>query len=402
MIRTDCLRMLRLLSLLPVLVLSACATTKTPAPDDAQLGKVLSGAGLPHAAFSSLPDPEELLTLSPDMRQFAHEVTRDAGSQYTRMKALAQAFSSPEQLGLRYRADLTLAPNDAFAQRSVNCLSYTMLFVAMAREVGVEARFNQVLIPPIWDFSNEGRYVLYQHVNARVGDSDLRYTVIDVSGENIDSSYEHRRMSDREAMAQFYNNRAFELRTQSPELGLGYLLRALSLEPQQAYLWSNLAEMYLSLGAPKAAAVAVRRAIELDVRHFPAYGTAVAIYETLGDHRQARQYRARAEYFQNQNPYYHYDKAVAALKRTQPREAVAELRRAIDLYPREHRFFYALGIALADLGETGAAQQSIQLALTLTQDDAQAQRYRSKLDRLQAKASPTRLAPRAHLETAAR
>lgn len=402
MIHHDRLRILRLLCLLPALMLGACASTRTAAPSDAQLSYVLGGAGLAHADFGALPDPDQLLSLDAGMRRFAHEVTRDAGSQYARMNALAQAFSSPERLGLRYRADLTLAPNEAFAQRSVNCLSYTMLFVAMAREVGVAARFNQVLIPPIWDFSNEGRYVLYQHVNARVGDSDLRYTVIDVSGENIDSSYEHRRMTDREALAQFYNNRAFELRTQSPELGLGYLLRALSLEPQQAYLWSNLAEMYLSLGVPQAAAVAVRRAIELDVRHFPAYGTAVAVYDALGDHRQVRLYRARAEYFQNQNPYYHYDKAVAALKRTQPREAVAELRRAIALYPREPRFFYALGIALAKLGETGAAEQSIELALTLTQDGAQAQRYRSKLDRLQAKGSVTLRDPRARLETAAR
>jgi len=129
---------------------------------------VLRGAGLlDEVPPLKLPDAATLLAIDYEMREFAHRVADGKFTIEGKVNALADALTEPTGLGLQYDAAATLSARDAFKARSVNCLSYTMLYVALAREVGIDANFNDVQVPLIWGLQDES-FILYRHVNARV------------------------------------------------------------------------------------------------------------------------------------------------------------------------------------------------------------------------------------------
>jgi tetratricopeptide (TPR) repeat protein len=300
-----------------------------------------------------------------------------------RTEALMQALGEGKGLHMRYDAEATLTAEQAFAQRRANCLSYTMLFVALAREVGIPAQFNEVDIPPIWDLGDDRTSLLYLHINARV-ELPLRfYQVVDVSGEEIDPSYKQQVIADAEAQAQFYNNRAAQLRLeQRPGDALRYEVRALELAPDAAYLWTNLASLYLLRGEARAARIAITQSLKLDSTSLAGYDTAAAVYRKLGEPKLALYFQQRAEYFLDQNPYRHYQLALEALLRQDKREAFEQARRAILLYPKDARFFFLMAVVENQLGDMDRAEESLRVAVLLEPDAARQERYKSKFARL--------------------
>ena len=63
-------------------------------------------------------------------------------------------------------AEVTRTASATFHDRQGNCLSFTMLFVGLARAAGLTASYQSVEVPPTW--SNDGQVVIANHVNAVV------------------------------------------------------------------------------------------------------------------------------------------------------------------------------------------------------------------------------------------
>lgn len=369
--------------LLVLALLGGCASLAPPTIGDDERSWVMQGAGMLAASDAHLIEADSLLVLTDEMRAFAQAAVQGRRGTERRLSALADALSSEDGLGLRYDATATLTAREAFEQRRANCLAYTLLFIALAREVGIQAKFNDVDVPPIWDLRGDDGFILYRHINARVEVTASAYTIVDVAREEYDRSFPQRTISDRQAQAQYFNNRAVELRLEGrSQEALRHQLRAIELDPDRPYLWANLSQFYLAEGNVDAASLAVRTALVLDPRDAAIYGTATDIYEALGDRALARLYRKRAEHYLRQNPYYHYQLAMVALAQNEQRQAFAEVRKAIELYPGEHRFLYLLGVVLLRMDEPQLAEVSIQAAIALSSDQTQQARYRSKLSRL--------------------
>lgn len=365
------------------LALGACtALPRTEGVTEADLAWVLAGADtLP--ASAPVEDRAELLAVTDEMRAFARAaVARESGVP-GKAAALALAIGSKDGLRLRYDVDATLSAAQAFAQHRANCLSYTLLYVVLAREVGVPAEFNEVDIPPVWDAGNDETLLLYRHINARIPLPGSRYQIVDVSSEEYDPNYPQRIVGDAVAEAQFYNNRAAELRlAQRYREALAEQLAALALAPQVGYLWTNLGSLYLANGNTRAARIAVTRALALDPDGVLNYGAAANIYAALGEPALASQFRVKAQQALERNPYYHYQLAVGAMKGGDESRAYDETRRAIELHDRDPRFFVLLAALLERLGRPAQAQDAMHTALALTPDAALQARYRSKFARL--------------------
>ena len=354
-----------------------------PTPDE--LAWVTGGAGLlPAAKGSDVEDPSALLHVSDDMRRFAKEAVQHRFSVAAKTMALVDAMDSEQGLHLQYDAEATLTAEQAFRQKRANCLSYTMLFVTLAREVGIPAKFYNVDIPPMWDMGDDNTALLYKHINARVEVGSSSYQVIDISGEQYDPHlYYESPISDSEAAAQFYNNRAVQLRLQQrPVDALRYQLRAVQMAPASAYLWTNLADLYLIEGKPRAAHMAVTHGLELDSSDPLAFQTAALAYEQLGESGLARDFYARARHFIEQNPYYHYHLALVAMRRDDNAAAYEEIREAVGTRVRDPRFFFVLAVVLDRMGDTKHAADSMAVVMQLTADVAQQERYRNKFARL--------------------
>lgn len=375
-------------ALLTAVFANACTPSLAHRPvSDHELSWVVSGGEDRSTLIRPTVQPEQLMALTDDMREFAHRTIAGLSSRAEQLDALTAALASDQGLALRYDSEANLSVAEAFGQRRVNCLSYTMLLAALAREVGIAVQFNQVDIPPIWDLRDNGDgYLLYRHVNARVEVSPSVFRIIDVTPQEYDFTFPQRVISDRQAQAQFYNNRAMELQSHGDlAAALGYELRAIELDDQPAFLWTNLSYLYLAAGDTKAADIAIRTALKLDPGDASAYGTAAHIYEAMNEPQQARRFRRSAEYNLRRNPYYHYRLALQAYQQNDDELAYEEVRKAAGLYPGEHRFFFLMGVVLARMDQPKLARDSIEVAISLSSDATQQARYRSKLSRLPAR-----------------
>lgn len=370
---------------LPLVLLAGCAgLPEQPQISDQEVAWAAGGAGgLPAQGGAKLEDASSLLHVTDEMRRFARSATGGRMGVDARTNALVEALASPQGLHMQYDAQASLTAQQAFEQHRANCLAYTFLFVALAREVGIPVKFNDVDIPPLWDMGDEKTSLLYRHINARVELPSAFYTVVDVGGDEFDTTYAQFLVPDEEAEAQFYNNRAVELRLQKRlDDALRYEVRALELAPNADYLWVNLSSLYLLEGNPRAARIAVTQALKLNSSSMLGYDTASQVYEKLGNHQLAQYFTERARYFIEQNPYYHYQLAVAALNQKDDETAFQEARRAIMLYPKDSRFFFLIAVVLNDQGNDKLAGASMKAALALAPNEAQQERYKSKFARL--------------------
>ena len=74
-------------------------------------------------------------------------------------------------------AEVTRTASGTFHDRQGNCLSFTMLFVALARAVDLYATLSSVDVPPTWSY--DGTVVVANHVNTVVRTGGGEETVVD-------------------------------------------------------------------------------------------------------------------------------------------------------------------------------------------------------------------------------
>ena len=84
------------------------------------------------------------LALSPEIQAFLDQKVNTGLADRERLEALVQAVFQDESLRFNYAPE-TRTAIETFTNRNGNCLSFTTLFIAMARYVGLDARFREVL-----------------------------------------------------------------------------------------------------------------------------------------------------------------------------------------------------------------------------------------------------------------
>src|SRR3990172_12911620 len=151
--------MLYLFSIITTLLfLAGCAANipKLPKVTAAEQARVVAGAVLSLTAESYTPLPEvDIFESSDGMKRFVNTNVARWMTEDQKIRALLEAVLSPVQLGVRYEENATYTAREAFQQRRVNCLSFTIIMVSMLRYIGMTVAFNQVDVPPIWDLQGD-------------------------------------------------------------------------------------------------------------------------------------------------------------------------------------------------------------------------------------------------------
>lgn len=336
----------------------------TPLPDAELLsGRVLFGEAV---LATELPD-QDLRGLDEEMREFVASAIGGTMSADARLLALLRAMLGTGLFSLDYDGELTLTAQQTFHAQTGNCLSFTNLFVALAREARLDATYQQVDVPAFW--SGDGDLaILNQHVNVLVRDTSggtiiPRLQVIDFNLPGFRGNYPQRPISDRRVDALFYNNLATTaLREQDTRTAFVYLRKALEAEPGAAPVWSNLGVLYMRNGLPEHAESALHRALKADPKHKPAMSNLAGLYEQQGEATLAADYRERIRRHQDRNPYHHFGVAEKAYQEGRPDAALASVDRAIRLRKDEHRFHYLRALVLAQTGRIDASRASLERA----------------------------------------
>ena len=372
-------------SLVCLVVLAVACTSSRGSLDRVGITpeQLLAGASLGVAEDSPAPvAQEEVLAVSPQMQEFLEKHVDLNGSDSLKLNQLASAIVDADTFGLVYD-DKTRTASETFRARLGNCLSFSNMFVAMARHVGLNVQFQEVDVPPDWTLDKD-TYVLNQHVNVYVDLGQAGVRVVDFNIADFKASYEMRRIPDARALAHYYNN-----------IGVGRMqagdtIAALSCfrtaiadgERQFSPAWTNLGTLYLRNGHPAHAEAAYLQAVKANNSDLVAMSDLARLYEQLGDRERAAAYQKRVIHHRYLNPYYRYELARQAYIGKDYVAAIGHLKYAMRKRPKEDQFYFLLGACYLEKGDKRAAERWLAKAQEVAATDALKRRYSSKIDTL--------------------
>ena len=368
-----------------VLMLPACQTTTGPDEGLVPAAALLSGRAIFGEAVSSAERPDiDILATDEAMREFVADLRQDSqGAEgAARFRGLMERMRSGGYALGGYDPYANLSAQDAFAEKRGNCLTYTSLFIALARELGFEASYQLVYVPPDYDSVN-GLVVLNKHVNARVdGIPGRGSATVEFSEAFASGIHDRRVVDDAFALALHYNNLAFSDDMAGDERGaFAYLRKAIELTPDNPDLWTNLGVFHARRGHFDHAIAGYRKALDLDAHHGAAVRGLANAYRALGRDDDARFYQRRVTRSRARDAYAYYVLAQRAHQAERPTESLELLSEAIRLYRRDHRFYRLQGEVHDRLGNTVAANESYKRARGVARDQNGVARRRSLEER---------------------
>jgi Flp pilus assembly protein TadD len=312
-----------------------------------------------------MPPPEQVMAVPPELRrQLQHYVIDAGGSRRLRLERLADFLVQKSGLGMEYSADATFTVAEAYRTRKANCLTFTLLTVALARESGLQAYGQKLDDIVAWRVGGDIVY-RFNHVNAGVT-IDRSHLTVDVARDLAMTRDPPQPMSDRHLLALYYNNRAAELLAQaSPAAAAPYMAMALQLAPRSASAWANAGVLRLRQGDPRAAERDYLKALALDRANAGALVNLVTLYRNNGDEARGAIYARRLEQIQVKDPYFHFLQAEDEVKQGDYESAVQHYRQAIRLYDGDARFYFGLAHAYQQLGNDRGARRAMSRAAAL-------------------------------------
>ena len=302
------------------------------------------------------------MTLPPELRAVVVELGFDRGvATLDRVRRLYEYMVSEQGLGLRYREQPTHGLAESYATREVNCLSFTMMFIALARASGIDA-YAQASNDALAMRVLEDTVYRAHHVKAGVDIDGVQYTV-DVGWRAVVAEEKPRRISDVQLVALLHNNNAVErllagdLPSAMAETG-----RMLALDSDNATIWSNAGVVNWRSGRTQPAEQAYLKALQIQDDHLGALSNLVALYRTTGEERLAAQYGKRLKKAQAMDPFSQFLLAEQLVRQGAYGEALGHYRRAIRLLPNQATFHRGMAEAYRQKGDLQAAQRALQRA----------------------------------------
>ncbi len=228
--------------------LGACAPLKVTAPDatdDLLSGQVLFGEVIDISDIRT----DGIMALNDELRDYVSAKVKGDPQARSRLRKLIRGMIEDGLLTLDYDPNRTYTAIETFQNRQGNCLSFSILFVALAREANLDVTFQMVDIPP--SFRADGEMILLNnHINVVVKGvrSDVNYLrkyVVDFNTAEYNGNYDTRKVTDNYAIALYYSNVAVEsMQAGNSRKAFRYLKKGIETDSEIAGLWVNLGVLY--------------------------------------------------------------------------------------------------------------------------------------------------------------
>ncbi|WP_313316954.1 tetratricopeptide repeat protein [Stenotrophomonas sp.] len=331
---------------------------------------------------ADIPTPDQVMALPADARALLQEkVVHATNSPEQRLQRLVELVFRPESsgLGLEYDTEATLTVAETWRQRRANCLSFTLLFVALAREAGLDARMQEVGQVVTW-YEDQGLIFNAGHVNVGMR-LHGRQATLDLDSNVLYDRRGPQPISDARALAHFYNNRGAEqLAQHDTTAARAYLQAALQMDPRFAAAWSNLGVLESRNNDLDAAAKDLETALSINANHAPALHNATKLYQRMGDSARVAQLQQRLQRSQQRDPFYQFLQGTLAEKQGNYALATHYYQHAVRLYGRAHQFHFGLARVYFLSGNNRLAEREMARARDLGGTERWRTVYQSKLD----------------------
>ena len=349
-----------LLLLIGVSLISACATVQT---------ERITPPPLLNAGPVVQVEDVDVLAVSPEMEAFLKRYILKYGHTRTKLDLLVRSVMVSGNLGFEYDENRTMTASEAFRTRSGNCVAYSNMIIALARRAGLDARYQEVFLRPVWSDHFEDTVLLVKHVNVVVKSGYTSWTV-DVSGVEIHPTDRRRLVDDSYAKALYLNNIAVEslLKNDLPT-AYAYILKAIEASTEVTDTWVNLGVIYGRNDQLDDAAMAFQQALRIDPNEYSAMSNLYEVYLEQGKIEQAVELESRVERYRRNNPYYLLRLSDEALELGQYEESISLLKKAIRKKENDHKLYFALAKTQYLSGELTEAESSLSRARELAPEN---------------------------------
>jgi Flp pilus assembly protein TadD len=350
------------------------------APTDKQLQNVLTPPEIVTPEMLNR-SPVDIMELSPAMIDLVkNRIPLDARPE-KRLDRLFQVLRFDPDYAVEYESDATYTAQEVFQYRRANCLSFSAMFIALAREAGLDANFQEVELPPEWDALSDDTLVQYRHVNVKVRWSRGGEGVVDFRMDRYSETFPQKTISDSHGLAQYHSNVSMQHMVDG-RMAEAYLsaYRAINADPSQSFIWSNMGIIQRRMGNVELAEIAYRQALTLNPRDISASNNLAILYETQGKQTLADEMRRYSEANKLNNPYYRYALAQHAYRNGNYDEALTQITVAMRKQSREHRFYFLRGLSLWNIGENESAINNVKRAIRMAKDDEPIEQYEQQLE----------------------
>ena len=333
------------------------------------------------AVFGEVIEPApamDLLTVSAEMTDFVASTQGEGHFESLRFRRLMRKLVEDGFFIDQYDHDANYSAAKTFSVRKGNCLAYTNMFIALAREAGLDAKYQLVNTRPTWDVES-GFLIRNNHVNVlleglKAPGNNVSDITVDFNLVRVADDAPRITIGDAYAESMFYGNLAVQqLHNGDQRAAFSYLKRAVLTEPENTDAWNNLGVLYSMSNIPELGQQAYEMALSLDKRNETAIAGLAKTLRQQAKHKEADRYEALAARYQRKNPYYHFALAEQAFRNDAFEFALHAVEQAISLQ-RDNARFYALRAATAqELGDLALQQKSIRLQQKHTDESTQLQ-----------------------------
>jgi tetratricopeptide (TPR) repeat protein len=307
-----------------------------------------------------------------EIRQVARDITSDATSDSAKARAIVSKIIDLTGLSISYDWLSNKTAQEVFREGRGNCLAYSNLFVGMAREVGVEAVYVDVIA--IERISKEAEVIVNNgHITAgyRAG---TKVMMIDFTRTPEREYLGYKVIDDLEAIANYYNNQGFLYgyftETEGKDLDFDPLEKelemykvALEILPTFQRARNNLGVGLRRRGKVDEAIEQYKIALEQDPDFADAHSNLGAAYYSVGRIDDALGEFRLAASISGSNAYFHHHLGIVQYQLQHYDEAITQFKKALSKEPQLADARFYLGECYLRLGNKEKAIKEFEAAL---------------------------------------
>jgi len=371
--------MKNLSSFLFCLLLASCASAPV-APEKPQ--SLFNDALF--AAPSERIDADDIFALDKEMQDFLdQEVARKVMAD-GRVVALVDSLYNKGHKKFTYDAVQTRNAAEVFHLRSGNCLSFTIMTAAFAKQLRLPIQFHTVSFGDIWD-RNDNIEFLIGHVNLTLGEHSLRShepaklidfgAVEDTQGEILDD------IGEDIIVAMYMSNRAAEALARN-NLDEAYWWARTAVEHAPAFIsaYNTLGVIYSRHHNLAESERVFRRVLEREPDNVLAMSNLVQTLASLGRTEESEQLKHRLAEIQPNPPYFFFNRGLAAMRAGDYKTARHEFTKEVNRASYNPQFHFWLALSNFYLGDFSEVRKQLTVAMENSPSAAQHDLYAAKLE----------------------
>jgi len=374
-----------LVTILFCFVVGGCTSTNNNQADATPI--LLNDSLFPSFSLFPVEPLEEIFYLDEDAQQFAEKAVHEKSILQKNVKGLVKAIFDHSDRGMLYRNSANTTANTTFNNRAANCLSLSIMTLALAEHVGLTATFYEVDIPEYWT-RREGFSLLNGHINLRISlpnESPVAsvggtWADVDFDPQMLRNYFPRKAVSRDKVIAMFYNNKGADaLVANSYTRAYSYFRAAAKISPALQQTWVNLGVLYRMVDEYEQAELAYKHALALDDENLTAWENLSILYTYQNKDDAALKITQMVEAKRKNNPFYHYILGEQAFEAGKADVAITHYERGLRLDNARHELLFGMAKAFHELGDVSKATRYLKHAVKHSSNEQEKQRYSSKL-----------------------